>query len=160
LHPLLNILCRVASPQALRGTLCPLTIPQSFTLSYIGAYGLYTIITKSALLIAVILAVSVPDITEIFGMLICTLNGILVSSAVYVMKKHRTLGFIWAAVSVAAVFLEYAVILLAANLIVATLLLLTTDPYNFINSFTAGAQLRGSHKAQRMGIPFPLYDRP
>ena len=146
LHPLLNILCRVASPQALRGTLCPLTIPQSFTLSYIGAYGLYTIITKSALLIAVILAVSVPDITEIFGMLICTLNGILVSSAVYVMKKHRTLGFIWAAVSVAAVFSEYAVILLAANLIVATLLLLTADPYNFINSFTAGAQLRGSHK--------------
>ena len=118
----------------------------SFTLSYIGAYGLYTIITKSALLIAVILAVSVPDITEIIGMLICTLNGVLVTSAVYVMKKHRIAGFAWAITSVAAVFSEYARILLSANLIVATLLLFAASPYNFINCFTAGAQLRGSHK--------------
>ncbi|MBQ8194940.1 MAG: hypothetical protein IJZ47_06200 [Oscillospiraceae bacterium] len=118
----------------------------SFTFSYIGAYGLYTIITKSALLIAVILAVSVPDITEIFGMLICTLNGILVTSAVYVMKKHRTLGFIWAITSVAAVFSEYALILLSANLIVATLLLFAASPYNFINSFSATAILKSSQK--------------
>ncbi len=118
----------------------------SFTLSYIGAYGLYTIITKSALLIAVVLAVSVPDITEIIGMLICTLNGVFVTSAVFAMKKHRIVGLAWAAVSVAAVFSQYAVILLSADLVVAMLVLLTADPYNFINSFTEGAQLRGSHK--------------
>ncbi len=116
----------------------------SFTFSYIGAYGLYTIITKSALLIAVMFAVSAPDITQIIGSVICMLNGVFVTSAVYAMKKHRIVGFLWAVASVAAIFSEYALILLSVNLIVATLMLLTADPYNFINSFTAGAVLKSS----------------
>ena len=90
---------------------------QDFTFSYIAAYGLYTVITKSALLISVICAVSVPDAAEAAGMVICTLNGILVTPAVFVMKKLRTVGFIWAAVSVAVIFTEYALILLSVNLI-------------------------------------------
>lgn len=118
----------------------------SFTFSYIGAYGLYTIITKSALLMAVMFAVSAPDIMEIIGSVICMLGGVFVTSAVYAMKKHRIVGFAWAAASVAAIFSEYAVILLSADLIVAMLVLLTADPYNFINSFTAGAVLKSSRR--------------
>ena len=48
-----------------------------FTFSYICAYGLYTVITKSALLMAVMFAVSVPDITEIIGSVICMLAAFL-----------------------------------------------------------------------------------
>lgn len=119
---------------------------QGFTFSYICAYGLYTVITKSALLIAALFAVSVPDIMEIVGSVICMLNGIFVTSAVFAMKKHRIIGLAWAAVSVAAVFSEYAVILLAADLVIAMLVLLTADPYDFINSFTATAILKSSQK--------------
>ena len=36
-----------------------------FTFSYICAYGLYTVITKSVLLIAALFAVSVPDIIAV-----------------------------------------------------------------------------------------------
>ncbi len=43
------------------------------------------------------------------------------------MKKQRIVGFLWAVVSVAAIFSKYAVILLSVNLIVATLVLLTAD---------------------------------
>ncbi len=119
---------------------------QSFTFSYIGAYGLYTVITKSALLISVICAVSIPTVTEIIGMLICTLNGILVASAVYVMKKYRIIGFIWAVISVAVIFTEYALVLLSVNLILSAVVLLSANPYNFINSFSAGTALRSSRR--------------
>ena len=118
----------------------------SFTFSYIGAYGLYTIITKSALLISVICAVSVPSATEIIGMMICILNGIFTASAVYVMKKHRVTGFLWAAVSVAVIFTEYALILLSVNMILSVVVLLYANPYNFINSFSAGAIFKSSRR--------------
>jgi len=117
-----------------------------FTFSYIAAYGLYTVITKSALLMVVMFAVSATDITEIIGSFICMLGGVFVTAGVYVMKKHRIIGLAWAAVSVAAVFSQYAVILLSADLVVAMLVLLTADPYDFINSFTATAILKSSHK--------------
>ncbi len=117
-----------------------------FTFSYICAYGLYTVVTKSALLMAVMFAVSAPDISEIIGSVICMLGGVFITSAVFAMKKHRIIGFAWAAVSVAAIFTEYAVVLLAADLIVAMLVLLTADPYDFINNFTATAVLKNSHK--------------
>lgn len=114
----------------------------SFTFSYIVAYGLYTVITKSALLMAVMFAVSAADITEIVGSVICMLNGVFVTAGVYVMKKHRIAGVVWAAVSVAAIFTEYAVILLFVDLIVAMLVLMIADPYNFINTFTVSAALK------------------
>lgn len=119
---------------------------QGFTFSYIGAYGLYTIITKSVLLMAVMFAVSVPDIMEIVCSVICMLGGVYVTSAVFAMKKHRIVGLAWAVVSVAAVFSQYAVALLSADLIIAIIVLLTADPYNFINSFTATAILKSSQK--------------
>ncbi len=119
---------------------------QIFTFSYISAYGLYTVITKSALLFAVIFAVSATDITEIFGTVFCTLNGILVTAGVYVMKKHRIAGFIWATASVALIFTEYTVMLLSANLVVAVIVLMSANPYNFTNSFSAGEILKSSHR--------------
>lgn len=118
----------------------------SFTFSYIAAYGLYTVITKSAPLISVMSAVSIPSAEEIIGMVICTLNGIFVTSAVFVMKKQRIIGFIWAAVSAAMLFTEYAVILLSANLILSLIILTFADPYNFINSFSVKSVIKSSYK--------------
>ncbi|MBQ8842924.1 MAG: hypothetical protein IJZ65_09880 [Ruminiclostridium sp.] len=116
----------------------------SFTFSYTGAYGLYNVITKSMPLIAVMSAVSAPAASEICGMIICTLNGVFTASAVYVLKKHRIIGFIWAAACVASVFTEYALILLSVNLIFSLIVLLYADPYNFINGFSANTNIRAS----------------
>lgn len=119
---------------------------QSFTFSYIAAYGLYTVMTKSLPLIAVVCAVSLPTVTEIIGMIICTLNAVFVTSAVYVMKKYRIIGFIWAAASVGAIFTEYALIILAVNLILSIAVLLSADPYNFINSFSSNGIINSSFR--------------
>ena len=117
---------------------------QSFTFSYTGAYGLYTLITKSALLISVICAVSIPTVTEIIGMVICTLNGVFVTSAVFVMKKHRIIGFIWAIASIGVIFTEFALIIFSANIFIATVVLLSANPYNFINSFSSATVLKST----------------
>ncbi len=118
----------------------------SFTFSYISAYGLYTLITKSALLISVISAVSMPVLTEVIGIIICTLNGVLVTSAVFVTKKHRVISLIWAALSVGAIFTEYALILLFANLVISFAILITANPYNFTNSISSGAVIKKTHR--------------
>ena len=73
---------------------------------------------------AVICAVSVPTVTEIIGMVICTLNGVFVTSAVFVMKKCHIIGFIWAIASIGAIFTEFAIIILSANLVIAAVVLL------------------------------------
>ncbi len=116
-----------------------------FTFSYILAYGLYTIITKTLPLIAVMFAVSSTDTTEITGVIICVLNGVFVTSAVFVMKKYRIIGFIWTAVSVAVIFTEYALILLSVNLVIALSALMFADPYNFINSFSSNTAIKSSY---------------
>lgn len=118
----------------------------SFTFSYIGVYGLYATITKTALLISTISAVSAPNATEIVGMVICTLNGIFITSAVYVMKKHRIIGFAWAAASVAVIFTKYSLILLSANLILSLPVLILANPYNFINNFSSNDLLKTTRK--------------
>ncbi len=117
-----------------------------FTFSYIAAYGLYTVMTKSLPLLAVVCAVSVPTVTEIIGMVICVLNGIFVTSAVYVMKKYRVIGFIWGLASVTVIFTEYALIVLSVNLILSIAVLTAADPYNFINNFSSAAVLKSSYK--------------
>ncbi len=117
----------------------------SFTFSYTGAYGIYTIITKTLPLMAVMFAVSNPDIKEITGVIICVLNGIFVTSAVFAMKKYRIIGFIWAAVTVAVIFTEYAFILLSVNLILSLAVLISANPYNFINSFSSGIAIKSSY---------------
>ncbi len=118
----------------------------SFTFSYILAYGLYTIITKTLPLLSVICAVSAPTLTEIAGMTVCILNGIFVTSAVYLMKKHRVMSLIWAAASVAVLFTEYAVMILSANLISALIVLMNADPYNFINSFSSNGNIKSTYR--------------
>ena len=118
----------------------------SFTFSYIIAYGLYTIVTKTLPLIAVIFAVSSTDITEITGVIICVVNGVFVTSAVFAMKKYRIIGFVWALASVAAVFTEYALVILSVNLILSLIALTAADPYNFINKFSSAAVLKSSYK--------------
>lgn len=116
-----------------------------FTFSYISTYGLYTVITKSALLISVMSAVSIPDTTEILGMLLCIFNGVTVTSAIYVIKKHRFICFIWAAFSVSSVFSEYALFLLSVDFVISLVVLMNADPYNFINSFSTDTGFKSSH---------------
>lgn len=105
------------------------------TFSYISALGVYTLFTKTAVLLAVVLAVSSWGGAEFFGCLLCAANAVLVTACVYSRKKRRGAGLVWAGAAVAGVLWlgDSALFLPAAagNALLAGLLLPGADPYSF-----------------------------
>ena len=101
--------------------------PQKFVFSYVAALGAYTLLTKTGLLLAVLLAVSAWKPIEITGMAISMLHGVLMAAAVYSLRKYWYAGGIWAAAIVSAIlFLGSGLLfdlLLSANGFIAVLIL-------------------------------------
>lgn len=108
---------------------------QDFILSYIAALGAYTCLTKTAGLLAVILAVSVWNGMEILGSVLCAIHAILMSACVYSLKKRRGVGILWAAVGIVAIFFlwekPYFFPMMVMNGLLAFLLLQCADEYAF-----------------------------
>ena len=59
-----------------------------FIFAYVSVLGIYTILTKTLGLIAVVIAVSVWSGTEILGSVLCMINAILMTACVYAARKH------------------------------------------------------------------------
>lgn len=82
---------------------------RKFVLSYVAALGAYAFLTKTAMLLAVVLAVSAWSWVEILGSMLCAANGALMAAAVFSLnkyqKRYRYAGCLWAAASVAGIFL-------------------------------------------------------
>lgn len=121
---------------------------RKFVLSYIAALGSYTILTKTAALIAVLLAVSKWKPMELLGCAVCVVNGVLMSAAVYSLKKYWYADILWAGVIVAGVLLfaneVWLTPLLTVNSIFAAIRLLTTDGYIFYSQ-----EGRKSHRVKQ-----------
>lgn len=60
---------------------------RKFVFPYIAALGIYTFLTKTAALLAVLLAVSVWSWMEILGSILCAVNAILMTAAVFSLKN-------------------------------------------------------------------------
>ena len=101
--------------------------PQEFIFSYVAALGAYTILTKTGLLLAVLLAVSAWKPIEMIGMVISMLHAVLMAAAVYSLRKYWYAGGLWAAAIVSAILFlgsELLVgLLLPVNGLVAVLIL-------------------------------------
>ena len=63
---------------------------RSLVLSYAAALGAYTLLTKTAGLLAVVLAVSEWSWAEIFGSILCALAAIVIVSCLYPLRLGRT----------------------------------------------------------------------
>lgn len=103
--------------------------------AYVAALGAYTLLTKTAGLLAVVLAVSVRTPAEIIGSVLCTINAVLTTAAVYSLKQYRYMGIIWAS-GLAALILscgdkQWFIPVLAANSIFAAIALQKSDGYAF-----------------------------
>lgn len=118
---------------------------RAFTLSYVGAHGLYAVAGKTALLVSVMCAVSLPTWAEAAGMLCGVVCGVTVSAAVYAMRR-RLPGLVWGAGCVASAFAPGAAALLAAHAAAGVAVLLQADPYRFINRPASGAAPRQAHR--------------
>lgn len=71
------------------------------TASYAGALGLYTFLTRTALVLALALSVSSWGAMELTGSLLSALDGILVTAWIYGERKYPGRVFLWIAVTIA-----------------------------------------------------------
>ena len=101
--------------------------PQKFVFSYAAALGGYTVLTKTGLLLAVLLAVSAWKPIEMIGMAISMLHAVLMAAAAYSLKKYWYAGGIWTAAIVSAILFlgnrSWFGLLLLANSSIAILIL-------------------------------------
>ena len=109
--------------------------PQEFVFSYVAVLGAYTVLTKTGLLLAVLLAVSAWKHIEMIGMVISMLHAVLMAAAIYSLRKYWYAGGIWAAAIVSAIlFLGSGLLLdllLFVNGFVAILILRKAEVYAF-----------------------------
>lgn len=108
---------------------------QEFVFSYVTMLGAYTIVTKTGLLLAVLLAVSVWKPIEIVGSIICIIHAVLMTSAVYSLRKYWYASGFWTGVIVGAILLLgsriWLSLLLFVNGMFSVLFLWKVDGYGF-----------------------------
>lgn len=108
---------------------------QNFVFSYIAVLGAYTIFKKTAILFVVLLAVAHWKPIEILGSAVCTINAVLMTSAVYSLKKYWYAGTLWAGMIITGILLlgnkVWVIPLLIVNIILAAIRLQLTDGYLF-----------------------------
>jgi len=108
---------------------------RELTISYVSALGAYTLLTKTAGLLAVVLAVSSWNSTVLLESILCTVNAVLLTACIYAQKKYWHVGFIWAGAVIAVIFLlwDSALFLpvITGNILLAVLLLSGVDAYLF-----------------------------
>ena len=109
--------------------------PQKFVFSYVAALGGYTVLTKTGLLLVVLLAVSAWKPIEMIGMVISMLHAVLMVAAVYSLRKYWYTGGLWAVAVVSAILFcgssTWFGLLLLANGFVAVLILRKAEVYVF-----------------------------
>jgi hypothetical protein len=115
-----------------------LMLPQhgrEFVFSYVAVLGSYTVLTKTGLLLAVLLAVSAWKPIEMIGMAISMLHAVLMAAAAYSLRKYWYAGGLWAAAIISAILFlgsrSWFGLLLLANSIVSILILWKAEVYLF-----------------------------
>lgn len=103
--------------------------------AYVSALGGYTLLTKTAGLLAVVLAVSPWSGEEIAGSILCGINAVLMTACVYSCKRYRAAGALWAGAFVSVIFISGGtpafLSLVIVNILFAMLLLNYADAYSF-----------------------------
>lgn len=127
---------------------------RDFVFSYVTALGAYTFLTKTAGLLAVVLAVSVWNGMELLGSVLCTINAILMTTCVYSLKKYWYVGVLWAASVIASIFFlwdkPWFLPLVIVNGLLAFLFLQGADGYSFY--FQTGKNNRTVRSSNRYSV--------
>ncbi len=117
--------------------------------AYVAVLGAYTFFTKTAALLAVVFAVSEWELSEILGSVFCAMNAVLMTAAVFSIKKYRYAGICWAGVWAAGMLLlwdtPWFLLMIAGNAAAALLRLCGADGYSFYSDGKCGRQRRNSH---------------
>lgn len=108
---------------------------RSFVPAYVAALGIHTFLTKTAVLLSVVFALSPWRPLEIAGSVLCIVNAVLATAAVFSLRKCRYTGWLWAAALIASIFLlwdtPYFLPLVIGSCVLALLILRNADGYSF-----------------------------
>lgn len=106
-----------------------------FVFAYITTLGFYTIFTRTAVLLAVIVAVSEQNFQEVLLTFLCIINAVFVTAVIFSLKKYCAAVLLYATGMAAAIFLvrneTWFMEILTASGITALVLLQRTDAYSF-----------------------------
>ena len=134
---------------------------QKFVLSYVAALGAYAILTKTAALLAIVLAVSRQTPLEALECAVCAVHAVLTAAAVFSLKKRWRAGVPWAAAVLAVLFLfgndAWVIAPLTGSGICAVVLLLRADGYAFYRQKRPKRPAPGGHSRHSMGRYFFRY---
>lgn len=130
-----------------------LMLPQhdrEFVFFYVAVMGVYTLLTKTGVLLAVLLAVSAWKPIEMIGMAISMLHAVLMAASVYSLRKYWYTGGLWAVAIVSAILFlgsrTWFGLLLLANSLVAILILWKADGYAFYQGESEKSHTVKQHK--------------
>lgn len=130
-----------------------------FICSYTAALGAYVFLTKTATLLAVLFAVSDNTPVEAVCSILCALNALLMTSAVFPRRHALPAGCLWGAALIAAMlFLGNTPrfwLLAAGNAAAAFLLLHRADPYAFYTVVFSGSGCRKSTQSRSNHLNLP-----
>ena len=110
------------------------------TLSYVLSFAVYTLITKTFFVLALLFAVGGWNVAQIMTALLCAVNGSLMAAAWYALLVSQKWPFavIWVLYIATEIFLAPGTSVMAAacamSIVVALILLMRTDAYVFYRS--------------------------
>lgn len=134
---------------------------RKFVFSYAGAMGIYTLMTKTMALLAVLLAVSVWNVTEVLGSILCAVNAIFMTAAIFSWRRYWYAGICWIAVIVMAIFFgwhkPWFIPMILANITLALMSLLSADAYVFYFQQKKGSSMIKGRKYHSVWIYFFRY---
>ncbi len=108
---------------------------RAFVCSYVAAMGVYTFLTKTMALLAVLLAVSAWSRMEMLSGILCAGNAILMTAAIFSLKKYWYGGIFWTAIVLVIVFTggdkPWFIPMILVSSALAFLVLRNADGYTF-----------------------------
>lgn len=136
---------------------------QALTFSYVTAFSIYTLLTKTSVVLALFLAVGHWNIDQLFTVMLCACNSCMMSAACYAMIKQRRWlpALLWILGVALFIFLvrqpSAFLSLIALSLTLALLYLSLTDAYTFYHSKNAAILIRHRHNRGTGSIRIYLF---
>lgn len=125
---------------------------RQLVVAYVSALGIYTLLSKSALILALFFAVGSWSVGEVLLALLCACNGCLFAVIGYLLRRSAKGMFVlvWLIAHVTAIFCVKSLWVLGGiavvGLLVAVVYLLSVDAYDFYDSVTVRRTLRNHHR--------------
>ncbi len=124
---------------------------RDFVFSYTAALGAYTFLTKTAVLLVIVSAVSVRTPGEILTCVLCAAWGVFTAAALFSLRKYWYAVLLLASVMAAMLIIfQSSPWFWAAGLLLSLLILLKADGYAFY--LEEGGKKKNTHKHRRYSV--------